>query len=104
MNITMDDDGRVPGDPRERREEVASEIAAREHAAIIAEGVKAKLERYIALEIFSTEKDDHTRSLSERVTILEKELGELRFEAQWKRRDEWRQRARRRWWHFGRHP
>jgi hypothetical protein len=73
MNIEI-----VSGDPRERREDVVSEIAAREYAAIIAEGVRMKLERYINLEVFATQQDDHTKSLSERVTHLERELGQMR--------------------------
>jgi hypothetical protein len=78
MNITIDDGERTSGDPRVRREDVVSQIAAREHAQIIADNVRDKLERYINLEIFSTEKDDHTKSLSERVTHLEREFGEMR--------------------------
>lgn len=65
-------------DPREVRAEVVARIDAHEHGDIIAEEVRAKIHRYVDMEVLSTEKDDHTRSLSERVAVLEQALGEAR--------------------------
>ena len=70
----------VPGDPRERRADVVAIIAAKEQGEALVSEFRWKLFRYLELEVLSTEKDDHTKSLSERVTTLEKELGGIREE------------------------
>lgn len=69
----------TPGDPRERRADAAALIAARKDAELIVDNVRAKLMRYLDLEVLATQQDDHTKSLSERVTHLESELGSLRL-------------------------
>lgn len=74
---------KIEPDPRVRREVVAANIAARTHAKIIADQMKERIERFIRMEILSTEKDDHTVSLSERVTHLERELGIMRNRLDW---------------------
>ena len=72
-----------PESAGEKRAALAAEISARNYADIIAGEVRTKIERYINLEILSTDKDDHTRSLSERVAHMETQLGELRWELKW---------------------
>ena len=67
-------------DPRVNREAVASMIAAREHADVIVDEIRRKLYRYIDLEVLATQQDDHTKSLSDRVTIIEQRFGELLFD------------------------
>jgi hypothetical protein len=100
---------RRPNPKAVKRERVAERIAARQEAAAIAGTLQMKIERYLVMDILSTQKDDHTKSLSERMTVLEQEYGELRQQRMqlewWRQQEEGRRAARplarlkRMWWH-----
>jgi hypothetical protein len=65
-------------DQTERRNAVIGDIEARKYAEIIGESVKERVRKFFTMDFLATQMNDHTKGLSERVTVLEGTIGQLR--------------------------